>query len=331
MAITTGSLSLQARTELKQELNEAYLEEEFFWKQKSRIQWLRAEDRNTKYFHAVAHGKRIRNTVTTIQDENGVIRKGHKEVSDVAVEYFEDLYSSSPVNQALYDEVFTGFHSRVSSDMNADLTQVVTMEEIQQAVFDIGPHRAPGHDGFSAVFYHQFWEDLKSEIMQEVAELFERGELDRQLNHTNLCLIPKVYPPTGMSQFRPIALCNVSYKIISKILVNRLKRHLGSIIPENQTAFIPGRMITDNILVAYEIFHSFKARKRQAKSYMAIKTDITKAYDRLEWSFLKEIMGRMGFDEKWIRWIMSSVSIVNYSVLINGSPEGHINPARGIR
>lgn len=199
MAITTGQLSLQARTELKQELNEAYLEEEFFWKQKSRIQWLRAEDRNTKYFHAVARGKRIRNTVTTIQDENRVIRKGHKEVSDVAVEYFEDLYSSSPVDQALYDDVFTGFHSRVSSDMNADLTQVVTMEEIQQAVFDIGPHRAPGHDGFSSVFYHQFWEDLKPEIMQEVAELFERGELDRQLNHTNLYLIPKVYPPTGMS------------------------------------------------------------------------------------------------------------------------------------
>ena len=331
MAITTGSLSLLARTELKKELNEAYLEEEIFWKQKSRIQWLRAGDRNTKYFHAVARGKRIRNRITTIQDENGVRRKGHKEVSEVAVKYFEDLYSSSPVDQGVYDEVFTGFHSRVSPEMNADLTQGVTMAEIQQAAFDIGPHKAPGPDGFSAVFYHQFWEDLKPEIMQEVADFFERGELDRQLNHTNLCLIPKVYPPTGMSQFRPIALCNVSYKIISKILVNRLKRHLGSIITENQTAFIPGRMITNNILVAHEIFHSLKARKRQAKSYMAIKTDITKAYDRLEWSFLEEIMERMGFERKWIRWIMACVRTVNYSVLINGSPEGHINPARGIR
>lgn len=102
-------------------------------------------------------------------------------------------------------------------------------------------------------------------------------------------------------------------------------------VEENQAAFIPGRLITDNVIIAHEIFHSLKTRTRQATSYMAIKTDITKAYDRLEWGFLEEAMKRMGFDHKWISWIMKCVSTVRYSVLINGATKGSIKPERGIR
>lgn len=161
--------------------------------------------------------------------------------------------------------------------------------------------------------------------------VFSNNEFYPEHNHTNICLIPKVYPPTGMSEFRPIAMCNVFYKIICKILINRLKTHHSSIISENQQAFIPGRVISDNIIVAHEIFHSLKVRKRQENSYMAVKTDITKAYDRLEWSFLEITMRKMGFDTKLIRWIMTCVMTVTYSVMINGAPEGLIVPQRGLR
>ena len=329
-AITTAASTHEINT-VREELNQAYIEEEIFWKQKSRVMWLRAGDKNTKYFHSIAKVKRNRLNLSSIQDSNGVVHRGQRQIAQVAQEYFQNLFGNSNANTSLYPEVFGSFQRRVTTEMNADLIKEVSEEEIREAMFDIGAHKTPGPDGFSAVFYHQYWEDIKEDIVTEVKGFFQEGNLDPQLNHTNLCLIPKVYPPTGMTEFRPIALCNVAYKVISKVLVNRLKQHLSGMISENQAAFIPGRMITDNVIIAHEVFHSLKARKRQSTSYMAIKTDITKAYDRLQWSFLEETMKHMGFDSIWIGWIMTCISSVTYSVLINGSPEGHIVPQRGIR
>ena len=148
------------------------------------------------------------------------------------------------------------------------------------------------------------------------------------MNHTNLYLIPKVHPLSGTTEFWPIALCNVTYKIISKILINRLKQHLSGIIVENQAAFIPGRIISHNIITAHEIFHSLMERKCQAASYMAVNMDITKGYDRLELSFIKETMTKMVFHTRWTKWIMSFGTSVHFSVLINGVPEEHIIPQR---
>ena len=143
--------------------------------------------------------------------------------------------------------------------------------------------------------------------MKEVHNFFENGVFDKSMNHTNLCLIPKPEHPRHMSDYKPIALCNVSYKIISKILVGRLKKHLSSIISEEQAAFILGRVIIDNVIISHEITHALKVKKRCSTSYTAIKTDITKAYDRLEWDFLQATMFKFGFDVRWIEWIMTCV------------------------
>ena len=102
------------------------------------------------------------------------------------------------------------------------------------------------------------------------------------LNHTNIVLIPKVKQPEKMSDFRPISLCNVMYKIISKILANRLKYILLSVISPTQSAFVPGKLITDNVLLAYETLHAMHTRKKGKKGSLALKLDIRKAYDRME-------------------------------------------------
>ena len=115
------------------------------------------------------------------------------------------------------------------------------------------------------------------------------------------------------------------------MLANRLKSKLTEIIDESQSAFVPGRLILDNVLVAFETMHSIDQRRKGKEAFMAIKLDISKAYDRVEWAYLVAVMRRMGFHEKWISLIMMCVTTMEYSVLINGEAKGKINPTRGLR
>ena len=120
-----------------------------------------------------------------------------------------------------------------------------------------------------------------------------------------------------MTELRPISLCNVGYKVISKILCQRLKTVLPNLISETQSAFVEGRLISDNILIAQEMFHGLRTNTSCKGKFMAIKTDMSKAYDRVEWKFIEELLRKMGFCEKWISWIMWSTTTVQYQVFIN--------------
>ncbi|XP_013627230.1 uncharacterized protein LOC106433537 [Brassica napus] len=134
-----------------------------------------------------------------------------------------------------------------------------------------------------------------------------------------------------MSEFHPISLCNVSYKIISKLLSKWLKRFFPDLISETQSAFVARRLITDNILLAQENFHALRTNTRAREEFMAIKTDMSKAYDMIEWSFIRSLMLRLGFAEKLVDLLMFCVTSVPYQVIINGEPRGRITPTRGLR
>lgn len=151
------------------------------------------------------------------------------------------------------------------------------------------------------------------------------------MNDTTLILIPKKDNADRMTDLRPIALCNVLYKILAKVLANRLKIILPGVISENQSAFVPGRNISDNVLVAFEILHFMKKKNRGHEGEVALKLDISKAYDRVDCDYLKMRMRMMGFSSVWINWIMLCVTTVSYSIAFNGSTVGSITPTRGLR
>ncbi|KAG7578550.1 Zinc knuckle CX2CX4HX4C [Arabidopsis thaliana x Arabidopsis arenosa] len=219
----------------------------------------------------------------------------------------------------------------VTDEMNAALTSIPTMEEIRFAVFGINPEKAPGPDGFSAGFYQSYWDILGEDLSKEIQSFFISGHLPNRLNETHVCLIPKGQAPKTPAGFRPIALCNVTYKIIAKILTHHLQPFLNKLISKHQSALVPGRAITDNVLITHEMLRYLRISKARKRCFMAVKTDMSKAYDRLEWSFLRAVLTNLGIHEKWIGWVMECVSSVSYSFLINGSPHGKVSPTRGIR
>ncbi|XP_023644536.1 uncharacterized protein LOC111832445 [Capsella rubella] len=219
----------------------------------------------------------------------------------------------------------------VTQSMNDSLTKDISEEEVKRALFSLNPGKTPGPDGMTALFFQKFWATIKDDLIKTIRNFFSSGFFDAKLNETNICLIPKGERPREMSGFRPISLCNVSYKVISKVLSLRLKSFLPELISETQSAFVAGRLITDNILIAQENFHALRSNQANRTKFMAIKTDMSKAYDRVEWTFLRALMEKMGFDQKWVGWIMHCISSVSYRILINGDPKGRVRPTRGIR
>jgi hypothetical protein len=172
---------------------------------------------------------------------------------------------------------------------------------------------------------------VRDEVTREVLQVLNSGVIPGEWNETAIVLIPKVESPELVSQFRPISLCNVIYKVVSKVLSRRLKAILPEVISNTHSAFVPRRLITDNVLVAYESFHTIKNKRQGNRGICAVKLDMHKDYDRVEWNFLHDMMIRLGFDQIWVNLIMSCVTSVNNRVRFNADETETFTPTRGIR
>lgn len=188
------------------------------------------------------------------------------------------------------------------------------------------PTKSPGPDGMPPLFYQHYWDSIGDEVTLAVQNFLHSGQLFKEINFTHICLIPKVANPQHMADLRPIALCNVIYKLCSKVIANRLKLIIPQIISPFQSAFVPGRLVTDNILAANETAHFIHNKQSGQDGYLALKLDLSKAYDRMEWSFLRQVMERFGFARPWIDMVMQCVTYVRYSFLLHGKPRGYIIP-----
>ncbi|XP_074314409.1 uncharacterized protein LOC141649624 [Silene latifolia] len=320
--------NVKERKKLLGEITSLLRQEEIFWRQRSRAIWLREGDRNTKYFHRKARQRKKKNTISRIVGRNGAVCEGREAVTEEAEGFFSELFESSRPEQD--DGIFDGVRGRVTAAMNEHFAAAYRGEEVIEALNQMHPLKAPGPDGMNALFYQTYWHIVGPSVTRMVLGVLNRGEFPCLVNHTHIVLIPKKKAPDKLAEYRPISLCNVLYKLISKVLANRLKLFLGMLVSENQSAFTPGRLISDNILVAFELFHYMK-NSRSNGGHLALKLDMAKAYDRVEWVFLHKVLLAMGFDNGWVSNVMRCVSSVTYGVLINGVPSRDVIPMRGLR
>ncbi|XP_057249396.1 uncharacterized protein LOC130590838 [Beta vulgaris subsp. vulgaris] len=316
---------------LETKLDDLISKQEAYWYLRSRVSEVRDGDRNTNYFHHKASQRRSRNKMKGLYDEEGVWQEDEDKLEEIVVSYYSKLFSSTEPRVPDTQRVLQHMGRCVSHEMNMELTKPYTKVEIFEALQQMHPCKAPGPDGIHALFFQKFWHIVGDELSEFVIDILHGSVIPEYVNNTNIVMIPKIKDPTEVAHYRPISLCNVVYKLVSKAMVIRLKNILPELVSENQSAFVPGRQITDNALIAMELFHSMKYRNKCRRGVIAMKLDMSKAYDRVEWGFLQKLLLTMGFDGRWVNLIMNCVSSVNYSFVINGRVKGAVRPSRGLR
>ncbi|KAA3455898.1 reverse transcriptase [Gossypium australe] len=320
---TLGKI-IETRINLNLEIDK----EEMYWEQRARANWLSLGDKNSAFFHKYASARRRINMITKLETEEGMEVTSDVEVSDTATRYFQELFTSNGVGDS---HILDGIDASISAVANVVLQSPYSVDEIQKALKEMGPTKAPDYDGFPALFFQKYWHIVGKDVEEFCLGVLNEGKALDSVNRTDIVLILKTPNPSSLVNFRPISLCTILYKLVAKTIANRLQDFIGTCIDRAQSAFVPGRLISDNVLIAYEILHSLRQKRLGKKGFMAVKLDMSKAYDRVEWSYLEKVMLKMGFDENWVKLIMKCISTVSYTVNINRKRGRVFSPSRGLR
>ena len=258
--------------------------------------WLHEGDGNTRFFHSQATHRFRHNRIEVLENSRGERCEEERDLANILIEFYDNLFSSSiPIQIEVALEAIPLVNT---AEMNNELSTPFQRSEVDLALKQMNPLKALGPNGMPPLFFQQFWPTIGEEVTEAVLNCLNSGMIPHSINHTFITLIPKVKSPVKVLEFCPIALCNTLYKIITKVLANRLKKILPSVILESQSAFQSSKAISNNILVAFETLHHTKSQKSKNTGFMAMKLDMRKTYDRVEREFLIKIMKKMGFCDK---------------------------------
>jgi hypothetical protein len=217
----------------------------------------------------------------------------------------------------------------VTAEINTLMTVLPSHDEIKAAVFALNKDSAPGPDGFGAYFFQFFWEIIKNDVINAVLEFFTANWILPGFNSNIIALLPKTPDASSIVQYRPIAMANFKFKIISKVIADRLASIMPTLISEEQKGFIHGRNIKECLCIASEAANLL--HNKTIGGNLALKIDITKAFDTFEWSFLLKVLKSFGFNEVFCNWIHIILQSAYLSVSINGKSHGYFNCTRGVR
>ncbi|GJR20984.1 RNA-directed DNA polymerase, eukaryota [Tanacetum coccineum] len=216
----------------------------------------------------------------------------------------------------------------LSPEQNVDLESNVTYEEIKKAIWDCGTNKSPGHDGFTFDFFRKYWKIIDQDVVNAVQDFFITSKFPPGSNSTFITLIPKKHDAKVVKDFRPISLIGSFYKIIAKIMANRLSFVISDLISDVQSAFISNRKILDGPFILNELISWCKYNKSKA---MIFKVDFEKAFDSVRWDYLDDILDKFGFGAKWRGWIQGCLNSSMGSILVNGSPTSEFKFHKGLK
>lgn len=289
--------------------------------------WISEGDRNNAFFHKILKIRNHKSRVNTIYDDLGNCYMG-EDVANQFVRHFQNFLGNE-VPVADLSHIDGLIKNKLTAEEASYMVRGVSDEEIKDAMFQIDGNKAPGPDGYSSVFFKKAWNIVGKDVCNAVKEFFRTGKMLREINTTMIALIPKNQTPSKVTDYRPIACCNVLYKCISKIITERMKSSLGKLVGYNQCAFIPNRHIQDNILLSQELLKGYE--RKDGPKRVAMKIDIQKAYDTVNWKFLEAILNGFGFHEIMVNWILKCVTTTSFSICVNGESCGFFKGGRGLR
>lgn len=297
-------------------------------KQKAKVDWLQKNDTNSEFFYSKVKEKHSQSRITSIYNREGELITDVEGVQNEFLNYFQEILTDTEVVQPIQENIMRQGPT-VTEDQAQNLCCPATDEEVKNAIFSISSTKSPGPDGFTSGFFKACWHIVGGDVCYAIKDFFRNGKLLKEINATLISLVPKVSCPRLVSDYRPISCCNVIYKVITKIITQRMQLVMEGLIDPAQGAFIKNRSIVDNVLVCQGLVRSYSRQNGIPRCLMKI--DLRKAYDTLDWSFLRAVMRGLNFPDKFIQWIMVCVSSPKFSLQFNGSPVGFFSSKRGLR
>ncbi|KAL9227918.1 hypothetical protein vseg_003553 [Gypsophila vaccaria] len=258
-----------------------------FLAQKAKMKWIEGGDTNTAFFHGIIKSRRAANSVYRIEDRHGKVWDSPECIKGAFLDFYQQLLGNRQETSKVHKKIMDQ-GPRCTKDMNGCLLAPDTGKEIKDIIFSIPDNKSPGLDDFTSKFYKDAWMVIGEDVIATVQEFFRNRKLLSQVNATNIVLIPKIERPVSVQHFRRIACCNLIYKVISKLICNRLATVLPHIIDQNQGAFIQGRNIQDNIMICQDLIRLFE--RPNSSPRCLFKIDLQKAYDTVEWHFVEQML-----------------------------------------
>jgi hypothetical protein len=259
----------------------------------------------------------------------GVLINKQEDLLKEATNYFKTSYKAPSTLKTIDQCKITDlFPQMLDEEESCSMYEPVTLEELLEVLSHFKKEKSPGPDGWTSEFFIFFFDLIGEDLLAMVEETRRLGSVMGGLNATFLTLIPKTNCPRSFDDFRPISLCNLCYKIITKIIANRLKPFLSRYISCEQLGFLKGRHIQEAIGTAHETIHNIKKKNLKA---LVLKLDLRKAYDCIDWDQLRLILLKIGLGLQMTNWIMSCITSASFAVLVNGEPTDFFRSERGVR